>query len=168
MFWQCAPSVFALLFSMLLCFHQPDCPVLASVRVVQVRGCHRLSSLTIHGIAREVSFSSFRRASAVTLKKSLSSVDQIHLLPREVFNFALYSAHSAIFLCCFLDKCVHASGQLLSGICTVFMDLCKSSIDSFVSVRKPCTWNLESCSPSQLLSKIDTLRFGPYMIDKML
>ena len=47
------------------------------------------------------------------------------------------------------------------------MDLCRSSIYSLVSIKKPCTRDLESCDPSQLLSKIDILRFGPHVVDNV-
>ena len=36
-----------------------------------------------------------------------------------------------------------------------------------VSFRKSCSVDLESCSPSPLLTKSDILRFGPYVIDKI-
>ena len=46
-------------------FSESDCSVLASVRVEQIRSFPRLSSVTMHGKARAVSFSSFRRLEVV-------------------------------------------------------------------------------------------------------
>ena len=56
-------------------FSEPDCSSLASTEVTTAWGFPGLSILAMHGKARAVSFSSFRRASATTLKWSLSSVN---------------------------------------------------------------------------------------------
>ena len=41
------------------------------------------------------------------------------------------------------------------------LDLRRSSNYPLLSFKKSCTRDLESCTPSPLLRKIDTLRFGP-------
>ena len=41
------------------------------------------------------------------------------------------------------------------------LDLRRSSNYPLVSFRESCTRDLESCTPSPLLRKIDLLRFGP-------
>ena len=140
LFRRCGPSVVASLFRMLLYFLNLTVPHWYQLKLQLPEVFHRLSSLAMHGKARVVSLSSFRRASAPTLKWSVSSVNtsQISLLRRAACSLGRYSAHSAIYYSfCFLENCVQASGHILSGW-YYFWIFCKSSIYPLVFFNKPC------------------------------
>ena len=106
-------------------------------------------------------FSSCRRASAITLKWCLSSVDTlwIPLLRRAVCSLALSSAHSAIHVS-FLGY-VCPSFRSITVWYGSLLDLFRSSTYPLVSFKKPCT---KDCP---LLRQIDTLRSGPHVIDNI-
>ena len=127
-----------------------------------------LSSLRVQRIAGAFSFSSFRRASADTLKKSLSPTETswILLLRRAVCSFALSSAHPAMaFSSLFLGITVPKfQAKTLSGRVVVFLLFVGLTTFPLVSFRKSCTQDLESCRPCPHRREIDTLRLGTSIV----
>ena len=98
----------------------------------------------------------------------------------EIFVIGHYLVESSVAACClqcgtffctfcnfFVFWIIVSSLRTFSVRSGSLLYFLRSSFYPHVSFMKSCAYHLRSCSPNPLLRKIDTLRFGPSVIDHM-
>ena len=150
-------------------FYESDCSSRTFVEVVHVWGFLRLSSFTMHGIAAE------QYPFPVSDEHQPSPWSNLchRWIPRgflccgvqlAVWHFLLPMLQFLVLFVCWI---IVSKLQIINCLECFFWIFVGLPLKPLVSCRMLCTQDLESCSSSPLLRKIDILRFGPYIIDNM-
>ena len=133
---------------------------------LQVRGFPRLSRFWMHGLAGTVSLFQFQTSTSKHFEEILV-IDQYFVYS----SVAAGCLQFGTLFCPFCEIFSFVSWMMLSKLQAIhylsgsLLNFRGSSVYPLESFKKSCTWDLISCRPSPFLKKIDTLPFGPFVID---